>query len=120
MFKILLKPMSANQAWQGRRRRSKLYRQFARDLALLLPKNCDIPEGRVVAYYEFGFSNCGSDWDNPIKQIQDIISKKYGFNDNRIYRGIVDKVITPKGQEYIKFRFESLADNENLYDNNSS
>jgi hypothetical protein len=28
-----------------------------------------------------------SDYDNPVKIFQDVLSKKYGFNDNRIFAG---------------------------------
>jgi hypothetical protein len=44
----------------------------------------DIPEGRLEITFHFGMS-MASDYDNPVKIFQDVLSKKYGFNDNRIF-----------------------------------
>lgn len=104
MIKIDIKPLSNNDAWEGRRKKTEDYKVYEKELFYTLPRIVKIPDGKLQVYYEFGFSSKGSDWDNPIKQFQDIISKKYNFNDNRIYRAIVEKVIVKKGEEYIKFR----------------
>jgi hypothetical protein len=45
-----------------------------------LPNKIDIPEGRLEVTFEFGMS-MASDYDNPVKIFQDVLSKKYGFND---------------------------------------
>jgi len=58
----------------------------------------------------FGFSSKKSDWDNPIKCFVDILQKKYGFDDNQIYRGVIEKTIVPKGEEFIEFEIESYAE----------
>jgi hypothetical protein len=42
-----------------------------------------------------------SDYDNPVKIFQDVLSKKYGFNDNRIFAGHQYKILVPKGEEFI-------------------
>jgi hypothetical protein len=34
-----------------------------------------------------------SDYDNPVKIFQDVLSKKYGFNDNRIFAGHQYKIL---------------------------
>ena len=78
------------------------YKAFERGLLYLLPA-MKIPYQKLQLNLEFGFSNRGSDLDNPVKMVQDILSKKYGFNDNLIFRIILDKVIVKKGDEYIKF-----------------
>jgi Holliday junction resolvase RusA-like endonuclease len=44
-----------------------------------------------------------SDYDNPIKIFQDVLCKKYGFNDNRIFAAHQYKILVPKGEEFIKF-----------------
>jgi len=72
-----------------------------------LPK-LKVPEGKLKVYYEFGLSSKNADGDNCIKQFQDIISKKYGFNDKQIYDWRVKKVDTKKGGEYIKFEILQL------------
>ena len=104
MIKIDLKPLSINQAWQGKRFKTKLYKQYCKDLSRILPA-LKIPEGKLITYLEFGLSNSCADWDNFIKAAQDIISKKYGFSDRLIYQAIVSKTIVKKGHEYIKFNY---------------
>lgn len=102
-MKIKIKPLSSNDAWGGRKFKTADYKQYEKDLNYLLPKSIEIPEGKIWVHYIFGLSSKGSDYDNCIKQFQDIISKKYGFNDNRIYRAMIDKVDVKKGEEFIKF-----------------
>jgi Holliday junction resolvase RusA-like endonuclease len=98
--------MSVNQAWQGRRFRTDTYDKYILDLLSILPE-VTIPEGELVAYYEFGLSSKLADWDNPIKPLQDILQKKYGFDDKRIMEAKVVKIHVAKGQEYLKFAIES-------------
>jgi Holliday junction resolvase RusA-like endonuclease len=68
----------------------------------LLPK-LEIPEGNLQIDFEFGFSNKASDLDNPIKPFLDILQKKYGFDDSRVWKATVLKTIVKKGEEFIKF-----------------
>ena len=107
MIKIDIKPLSVNEAWKGRRFKTDKYKSFERSLLLLLPK-IEIPEGKLKVNFEFGFSNRGSDWDNPVKPFQDVLQKKYGFNDSKIYEAIVKKEIVKKGHEYIKFSITEI------------
>lgn len=104
MITINIKPLSVNQAWQGRRFKTPAYKKFERDVLFMLPF-FTIPDGEIMAVYEFGFSNKASDWDNPVKPIQDILQKKYGFDDNRIVEARVFKKIVSKGDEYFRFMF---------------
>lgn len=108
MIRIDIKPLSVNQAWKGRRSKTILYKQYQTLLTLLLPRKMVIPEGKLQIFIEFGLSSKLSDWDNPIKQFQDVMCKKYGINDSRIYKGTVEKVDVQKGKEYIKFKIEKL------------
>tara|TARA_R110000851_G_scaffold203395_1_gene355229 strand:- start:48 stop:386 length:339 start_codon:yes stop_codon:yes gene_type:complete len=105
MNKINIKPLSVNKAWRGRRFKTKDYTQFEKDLLLLLPKDVKVPEGELSLWITYGFSSKGSDIDNPTKMVIDILSKKYGFNDNRIYHLDLTKEIVKKGNEFIKFDF---------------
>ena len=108
MIKIPIKPLSVNDAWQGRRYKTKEYKQFERDVKKLL-KPLKLPTGLLCLRLEFGFSSLASDWDNPIKPFVDILQKKYGFNDNRIKIGVVAvNNDVKKGEDYIKFSFESV------------
>lgn len=102
MNKVQIKPLTANKAWQGKRYKTPDYKRYEADLSYILP-DLDVPEGKLEVYYRFGVSSKNADYDNCIKQFQDVISKKYGFNDNRIYRAVIEKVDVKKGNEFIQF-----------------
>lgn len=104
--RIAIKPLSVNEAWQGRRFKTRLYQAYERELLLRLPAGIKIPEGPLAVFYEFGLSNLLADWDNPVKPLQDILQKKYGFSDRHIVRALVQKVKVAKGQEYVLFHIE--------------
>lgn len=109
MTRIPIKPMSVNMAWKGQRFKTKEYKWYEQACMLLMPKGVDIPEGELSVYYEFGVSNAGADYDNPIKPIQDILQKRYNFNDSRIVEAHIRKVKVKKGEEYIIFKFSAFV-----------
>lgn len=106
-MKIQIKPLSVNDAWQGRRFKTPKYKKFESDLLFLLPK-IDIPAPPYEFNYTFGFSSNGSDLLNPEKLVTDIICKKYGINDNKIHKMTLEKVIVAKGCEFITFEIRNL------------
>jgi len=102
MIKLDIKPLSVNQAWQGKRFKTPKYKNYEREMLLILPKiQIGIPPYKLKI--EFGFSSKLSDIDNPVKMFLDCLVKKYGFDDRDIYQINVEKYIVPKGNEYIKF-----------------
>jgi len=104
MHKIKLKALSVNKAFRGRKFKTEEYKGYEYDLNILLPK-IKVPKSeKYKVFYVFGLSSKNADGDNCIKQFQDIISKKYGFNDKKIYKWDVEKVDTKKGSEFIKFK----------------
>ena len=103
---VLVKPLSVNSAWRGRRFKTPLYTSYEQRVKMLLPK-MDVPDGALKVTYEFGFSSRACDVDNPAKLITDILSKKYGFNDKMIFEMILKKTIVKKGKEYFTFLIES-------------
>ena len=105
MIKLNIKPLSVNNAWKGRKFKTNEYKDFEQALWYLLP-NKNIPQGKLEVYYEFGVSSKNFDYDNGIKQFQDILSKKYLFNDRLIYKANIIKVDVQKGKEYIKFKIK--------------
>lgn len=111
MLKIPIKPLSVNEAWKGRRFKTDAYKSYSAGILLILPKRIDIPDGPLEIEYRFHVSNPASDWDNPIKPVQDIICFRYGINDKRIMRAVVEKVICPKGQECTEFELRPYAKN---------
>ena len=102
MKTINIKPLSVNQAWQGRRFKTDLYKKYCIDVAKLLPLLA-VPDGFLKVYYEFGVSNMASDVDNLVKCFQDCLQNKYDFNDSKIKEFTACKIKVKKGDEFIKF-----------------
>mgnify|MGYP000461652879 CR=1 FL=1 len=106
--RIDLRPMSVNEAWQGRRFKTSGYKSFEEACLYLLPR-LQLPKPPFEVQYVFGFSNKLADLGNPEKLITDILCKKYGFNDKDIYRMVLEKDIVVKGQEYFTFQISHYA-----------
>ena len=105
---IKIKPLSVNQVWQGRRFKTKAYKDYEVELLYKLPK-LKIPKGKLRMDLEYGLSSKNADIDNPTKPIIDILQKKYGFNDKVIYQLNIKKVDVKKGGEYIKIKINQLS-----------
>jgi len=100
---LKIKPFSVNEAWRGARRfRTEKYKQYEKQLLLLLP-TLDIPAGDLALRLKVGFSSRASDIDNAIKPFLDICQKKYNINDKRFFYVSALKEIVKKGEEYILF-----------------
>tara|TARA_R100001591_G_C4270296_1_gene162251 strand:+ start:74 stop:415 length:342 start_codon:yes stop_codon:yes gene_type:complete len=106
-FKVNIKPLSVNEAFRGKKFKTKKYIKFEEEMLWRLPK-MDIPEGKLEIHYKIGFSNSNSDLDNAFKQLNDCLQKKYSFNDNLIYKIFAEKEIVKKGQEFIQFKICQL------------
>lgn len=106
-MKLSVKALSVNECFQGRRFKTKRYLLYER-LTLQQLSEMSIPTGKLSATYIFGVSNSNSDADNLVKPFQDILQKKYGFNDRMIYRTVIEKVLVKKGEEFIEFRLDPL------------
>jgi Holliday junction resolvase RusA-like endonuclease len=100
-FKINEKPLSVNQAWQGKRFKTPAYKDYEKAMLLMMPKAKVDTEEMLRVEFFFGFSNQASDLDNPVKLLMDIAQKKYGFNDKMVFELNVRKCIVKKGQEFI-------------------
>ena len=107
MTRVNIKPVSVNIAFQGRRFKTPQYKKFEQDLLSILPPK-NISANRLKVVYRFGFSSKLSDLANPEKLVTDILSKKYGFNDNQIYEMQLFKEIVPKGAEFLEFEITEL------------
>lgn len=102
-MRVDIKPLSVNQAWQGRRFKTPAYKRYERDVLMLLP-SVEIPDGELAIDITYGFSSKQSDVDNPTKLFVDILQKKYGFNDSRVTRLNLSKQQVKKGSEFIDFQ----------------
>lgn len=105
-MRVNIKPLSANDAWRGRRFKTPQYKVFQSEMLYKLPP-LELPPPPFHIKYKIGFSSKGSDLDNCFKQLNDCLSKKYGFNDNLIYQISAEKIIVPKGKEFIDFNIIS-------------
>lgn len=105
--KLNIKPLSVNACWQGKRFKTKKYKAYEKELLLILPK-MKIPNPPYKIFFEFGFSSQLSDYDNPVKPLQDILQKKYKFDDRDIFEAEIKKVLVKKGKEYFKFKLIGL------------
>ena len=103
MIEIKIRPLSVNRAWRGRRFKTQDYKDYEKELCYLLPK-VEIPEGKLIINFIVGYKNKLSDIDNFLKPFIDVMQKKYGFDDNKIYKLVVTKEV---GKEFIKFKIES-------------
>lgn len=104
-----IKPLSVNECWQGQRFKTPKYKKYETELLYTLPAK-KLPPPPYSIHFEFGLSNILSDWDNPIKPLQDILQKKYNFNDKDIYFGSVLKVKVKKGEEYFLVKINNIKD----------
>ena len=108
MVQLNIKPLSVNEAFYGKKIRTSKHRLYEKNILFLLPK-ITIGNPPFKLFIEFGFSSKSSDIDNPIKVFQDCLVKKYDFDDRDIYELHAKKIITKKGEEFIKFRIDELT-----------
>ncbi len=110
VFKIDIKALSVNDAWQGRRFKTPDYKRYENDVALLLRGVQRAPEGKLQVTYRFFMKNHKmADNDNPVKPLQDILVKCGVLKDDRyIYRTIIEKV--PSERDYIEVEIEPFLD----------
>jgi Holliday junction resolvase RusA-like endonuclease len=107
LIKKQIKPLSVNECWQGQRFKTQEYKDYEKELLYSLPA-LKLPKPPYSIYFEFGFSSSASDWDNPVKPLQDILQKKYGFDDKEILEARISKKKVSKGKEYFVVKLESL------------
>ena len=96
---LKIKPLSVNEAWQGKRFKTRAYKIYEREMLMMLP-TVEVTNVTMLRI-EFGFSSKLADIDNPTKMVLDILQKNYGFNDRVILELILRKKIVKKGDEYI-------------------
>jgi Holliday junction resolvase RusA-like endonuclease len=107
-FKLNEKPLSVNEAWQGKRFKTEAYKHYERTISFMLPK-AEIDSNQMLRIeFFFGFSNKASDLDNPVKLLIDIAQKKYGFNDKNVFELNVRKCLVKKGDEFIQMGIYQL------------
>lgn len=102
-MKLMIKPLSVNEAWKGRRYKTDKYDHYRNLVLYALPRKIGIPDGAFCVACRWGLSSKNADFDNPIKCFIDAVQLKYKFNDKLIYQGLIEKVDVKKGEEFIEF-----------------
>lgn len=102
MEKLLIKPLSVNEAWQGRRFKTSKYLTYEKNMLKILP-NLNICKPPYRLNIIVGFSNKASDLDNICKPFLDILQKKYNINDKHIEILHIEKQLVTKNNEFISF-----------------
>lgn len=105
---INIKPLSVNEAWQGKRFKTQKYKDYELELYYQLPVAEIITNKPLELEIEVGFSNRASDLSNIIKPLEDILCKKYNIDDRWNYKIVMSKKIVKKGKEYIKIDIKDL------------
>lgn len=115
IFTIDLKPLSVNDAWQGRRFKSKTYIKYERDLLFILPRNIKPIEGRIEVRYKFHMKNHkAADWDNPIKPLQDVlVTAGIIKEDSQVYIGMGQKV--PSNKDYFEVMIIPIVEDRDIF-----
>ena len=106
-MRVDIKPLSVNQAWQGRRYPTPKYTKYTKDMLTILPP-LKVPDCKLELEITFGLSSRAADIDNPLKCFIDCLQKKYGFDDKMIFELIVKKEIVKKGAEFIEWEIRGL------------
>lgn len=107
-MRLDIKPLSVNQAWIGKLRKTKALRSYITDVGYLLPVINGPLDGKLKLTIKWGFSSIASDIDNPLKPFIDCLQDKYDFDDKQIYELVVLKDVVKRGKEYIEFEIEQL------------
>ena len=85
-FTLETKPLTVNKVWQGRRFKTKIYKDYEKELFILL-KGQKQTKGQVEVILEFYLKyDKTSDVDNFVKPLLDILVKSGIIEDDRNIR----------------------------------
>ena len=114
MNRIRIKPLSINEAFQGKRFKTKLYEKFKDTIQKYLIPKRKLPKHpektKLFVHYRWGFSSSRSDIDNPVKPFQDVLFDRMPNDDRDVYFTILEKRIVPKGKEHIDYHIGDQRD----------
>jgi len=93
-IEIPLKPISVNEAFQGRKFKTKKCKQYEKDIVNFLGFWKEKIEGKIEIHYTFYLINHSrTDYDNLIKITQDmLVNRGYLVDDSKIYKAIIEKI----------------------------
>lgn len=114
-----VKPMSVNRAYAVGRKtmfKSKEYREYEITINKLLEgheMSEEMKAGKLALSFRFRFQRSNSDIDNPVKPLQDILQKHFGFNDKQVYSLNVEKMHYKGCQPLIEVEIKQLTEDYN-------
>jgi len=114
---IPIRALSVNKAWNKNHKKSLYYKEFERDVCLLLPFNKDpIIEGEIFIKYIFYLKNYdNSDEDNCKKIIQDILVKRGYLVDDKYIKASISMKEKVKNILEEKIGIEITQFNNSIY-----
>ena len=107
-------PLSVNKCWQGKRFKTKDYKEYEVLLNYKLPYLETPPfekDDRIKLTIQLELEPKKInrlDIDNILKPLIDILQKKYGFNDNKIVEINIKKYQTPNKRNKITIELEKV------------
>lgn len=105
-----IKPISVNNCWRGQRFKTPEYKAYEQELLYKLPMALSMPIKPYAIHFDLGLSSPLADYDNCIKPLQDILQKKYGFDDKDIVFASIKKIKVKKGEEFFKVNLETFKE----------
>ena len=112
-------PLSVNRAYAlGRKTmfKSKDYREYETAIMKLLEKeemDEQMKAGKLGLKFRFRFRRSNSDIDNPVKPLQDILQRHFGFNDKQVYRLEVEKIHYTGCTPFVEVEIKQLPEDIN-------
>lgn len=108
---VQIKPISVNEAFQGKRYKTKDCKHWERCFQYMLPKKERV-KGMVRVHYRFFLRNHAQmDYDNLLKIMQDSLVKAgYIDDDRKIYHALIEKIPT-KGADRIEIEIRPYGFN---------
>ena len=107
-FKIPIKPLTVNKVWQGRRFKTKDYKQYEKDISTVLRRGrcfsgqLAVDIGFYIRHYAI------SDVDNFVKPLLDILTKlDYWVDDRQIKKLTIEKFKSK--EEYIEVEINEIG-----------
>lgn len=102
------KPLTVNQVWQGKRFKTKKYKEYEQEVMILLPRGQEKPQGRLRVEYRFYLKHHSTtDYDNLIKPLQDILCKASIIEDDRfIYEATIKKIQSER--DYVEIQISTI------------
>jgi len=105
---VKIKPLSVNQVWQGRRFKTKSYKNYEEEVLLLL-KGCEKTEGFIEVNYKLYLKYFStSDVGNFEKPLTDILVKSGIIDDDKYIKRIVMEKFK-SDNDYIEIEINKYA-----------